>query len=37
VVQYLGFAAAFYVFAAIAAVAALVFVSFMPETKPLAA
>ncbi len=37
VVQYLGFAAAFYVFAAVAAVAALVFVLFMPETKPLAA
>ncbi len=37
VVQYLGFAAAFYLFAAIAAVAALVFVLFMPETKPLAA
>jgi MFS family permease len=34
VVQYLGFAAAFYLFAAIAAVAALVFVLFMPETNP---
>ncbi|HWG47628.1 MAG TPA: MFS transporter [Gemmataceae bacterium] len=33
VVQYLGFAAAFYLFAAIAAVAALVFVLFMPETQ----
>lgn len=33
VVQYLGFAAAFYLFAAIAAVAALVFVLLMPETK----
>jgi MFS family permease len=33
VVQYLGFDMAFYVFAAIAAVAALVFVGFMPETK----
>jgi predicted MFS family arabinose efflux permease len=32
VVQYLGFAAAFYLFAAVAAVAALVFVLFMPET-----
>jgi MFS family permease len=32
VVQYLGFAAAFYLFAAIAAVAALVFLLFMPET-----
>ncbi len=37
VVQYLGFAAAFYLFAAIAAVAALVFVLFMPETKVSAA
>jgi MFS family permease len=36
-VQYLGFAAAFYLFAAVAAVAALVFMLFMPETKPLAA
>ncbi len=34
VVQYLGFAAAFYLFAAVAAVGALVFVLFMPETKP---
>jgi MFS family permease len=34
VVEYLGFAAAYYLFAAIAAVAALVFVLFMPETKP---
>jgi MFS family permease len=33
VVQYLGFASAFYLFAAIAALAALVFVLFMPETK----
>jgi MFS family permease len=33
VVEYLGFAVAFYVFAAIAAIAALVFVLFMPETK----
>ncbi|HZV07430.1 MAG TPA: MFS transporter [Gemmataceae bacterium] len=33
VVQYFGFAAAFYLFAAIAAVAAFVFVLFMPETK----
>jgi MFS family permease len=32
-VQYLGFAAAFYLFAAVAAVAALLFVLFMPETK----
>jgi MFS family permease len=36
-VQYLGFAAAFYLFAAIAAVAALLFVLFMPETKRLTA
>ena len=35
VVQYLGFAAAFYLFAAIAAAAALVFVLFMPETAHL--
>ncbi len=33
VVQYLGFATAFYLFAAVAAVAAFVFVRFMPETK----
>lgn len=33
VVQYLGFAAAFYRFAAVAPVAAFVFVLFMPETK----
>lgn len=32
VVQYLGFAAAFYLFTAIAALGALVFVLFMPET-----
>ncbi|HEY7426223.1 MAG TPA: MFS transporter [Gemmataceae bacterium] len=32
-VQYFGFAAAFYLFAAVAAVAALLFVLFMPETK----
>jgi MFS family permease len=34
IVQHLGFSAAFYVFAALAAFAALVFVAFMPETKP---
>jgi len=33
VVQYLGFTWAFYLFAAIAALAAVVFVLFMPETK----
>jgi MFS family permease len=33
VVQYFGFAAAFYLFAIVAAVAAFVFVMFMPETK----
>ena len=33
VVQYVGFAEAFYLFAAIAAMAAVVFVGFMPETK----
>jgi MFS family permease len=33
-VQHLGFNAAFYAFAGIAAVAALLFVCFMPETRP---
>jgi MFS family permease len=37
VVQYFGFAAAFYLFAAVAAVAAFVFVLFMPETKEILA
>jgi MFS family permease len=33
-VQHLGFAVAFHVFAAVAAVAALVFIGLMPETRP---
>ena len=36
VVQYLGFTAAFSLFAALAVVAAVVFVALMPETKPTA-
>jgi MFS family permease len=34
VVQYLGFSTAFYLFASIAAVGAVVFLLFMPETRP---
>ena len=33
-VQHLGFHTAFYIFAGISAVAAAIFVFFMPETKP---
>ncbi len=34
VVQHLGFQMAFYVFASVAAAAAVLFLGFMPETRP---
>ncbi len=35
-VQHLGFAAAFWAFAGVAAAAAAIFIAFMPETRPAA-